>query len=143
VADILDVAWAAGFIEGEGTIGIYKRWGSSKEGPTLRPLIRTTNCDRKTLEVLKRLFGGCIGIANRVEIDKWGAAHRKVRYYHYIDYRNALWAALALQPFLQGEKRKKAEEVICFYRDRRYVYAYDPVKRCPKLTEVLKYGQAS
>lgn len=51
-----DHAWAAGFIDGEGTIGLYTKGKNTSPVPTLR----VSNTDPRPLEKLQRLFGGWV-----------------------------------------------------------------------------------
>lgn len=66
-----DLGWAAGFIEGEGSIAIYRGGSAQSCG------INATNCDREPLLRLQQMFGGCIhkkslGVKNRQQPYYWG-----------------------------------------------------------------------
>lgn len=60
----LDMSYMAGFIDGEGCIGVVKTHGYSKRKDDTRPYymvnISATNCVMKPLELLKEYFGGFI-----------------------------------------------------------------------------------
>lgn len=123
---ILEVAWAAGFIDGEGTIGIYK-WANRRGEPRYpHPCIQAGNTELEPLNTLKRLFGGSIVISKQPELKRWAIKTRKVCYKWVILHRRCLKAALALVPFLRGGKRKKAFDVINFYKKRQITYLRGP-----------------
>ena len=57
-----DLAWAAGFIDGEGSIGLYRGKHPTSEFYVLR--LSVTNTDIRALERLKKMFGGSINKSN-------------------------------------------------------------------------------
>ena len=55
-----EVTWAAGFIDGEGSIGVYR-----SNGAALMLSLDVAQVDRRPLEELSRLFGGTITLNPR------------------------------------------------------------------------------
>ncbi len=59
----VELAWAAGFIDGEGCIGIWKR----KDRPSYRFHIQVENTDFRPLNKLCSMFGGSVWTSKRVK----------------------------------------------------------------------------
>jgi len=110
-----DLAWAAGFIEGEGSIFIGRRWRRDRKYWETRVVISVCNTDRTLLEVLKKLFGGSISTRNMKERHKSGNLGRKQIYQWDLHYRLALACARKIHPFMHGPKKKVVEDIIKHY----------------------------
>jgi hypothetical protein len=52
---VSDLAWAAGFIDGEGTISVYSRADRVGE---FKVLLQAVNTNRTALDRLQSMFGG-------------------------------------------------------------------------------------
>lgn len=50
-----DLAWFAGFVDGEGTIGISRTNGKNWKRAYLRPLLQASNTDRRAVEEMARI----------------------------------------------------------------------------------------
>ena len=111
-----DWAYAAGFVEGDGSLGLYRRSVTRREKDTwlgLSSWVSVHNTELVILEWFKSKFGGCI-------------AHYKCRANNTrFKGRKPVWAwALppschgafceAILPYLKGVKEKKARLVIAF-----------------------------
>lgn len=110
-----DIIWAAGFMDGEGTIGI-KRYIMKRNGKIYyTPYISCSQSvvRQYAVEYLKKIFGGSVGIYkasrfkdnpdNRMDTAQWVVASRKAEN-----------AAKLLLPYLKV-KRKNAELLLKFY----------------------------
>ena len=51
-----DLAWLAGFLDGEGTIGISRTNHKNQKTPYLRPLVQAPNTDRKAIDEMVRII---------------------------------------------------------------------------------------
>ena len=98
---VSDLAWAAGFIDGEGTISVYGRSDRINE---FRVTIQAVNTKRAALEKLQGMFGGTVHDMHRVTPGKnW-----KPSFYWTLSYEKAAAAIRLLLPFLVI-KRPQAE----------------------------------
>lgn len=104
-----DLAYYAGFFDGEGSIGIYFKNYKTGFSPTLR--ISLTNTNIWILQSFKFAFNGSIGPPSnsgfnkgRTPVWKWGASHRQ-----------ALYFLEAIVPYLKL-KRAEAELAIKFQK---------------------------
>ncbi len=99
-------AWSAGFIMGDGTLGIYRMGDPAKKGSGWSPRLRASNADLVPLRRLQSIFGGAIwplSIRPRQTTQhyEWcvqGYASRVVvrKIYHYLGGRHRWLAALFL-----------------------------------------------
>ena len=96
----LDIAWAAGFYEGEGCIGFY--------GNTL--MLRVGQVQKEPLERLQRMFGGSIYLQQRKDpnhkpIWRWTLSTRK-----------AAQAAMTLLALLSPRRTKQVKEALTIWK---------------------------
>lgn len=56
-----DLAWLAGFLDGEGTIGISRCNNKMQPHPYLRPHLQAPNTDRRLIEHMGRIIEGVTG----------------------------------------------------------------------------------
>jgi len=111
----IDLAWAAGFIEGEGSIFIGRRWREDRKNWETRVVISVSNTNRTLLEVLRKLFGGSIYPRNMEKRHKSGNLGRKQIYQWDLHYRLALACAYKIHPFMRGPKKRVIEDIIKHY----------------------------
>ena len=100
---ISDLAWAAGFIDGDGVVSVYRRKDRGKE---FRVVVRAMNCNRLALDRLRNLFGGTVHPMLKAETAKlrgW-----KPSFYWAASDRIAERAIRGMMPFLVL-KRRQAE----------------------------------
>jgi len=99
----IDLAYAAGFFDGEGSIGIYR---------TNQTQIQISNTCRAALEEFVKLFGGHVGKVPAKHMEaknpKWRPA-----YYWRLYGRNASKALQEMLPYLK-EKKPQAELFLTF-----------------------------
>jgi hypothetical protein len=57
---IADAAWAAGFIDGEGTISVRRIWTKKLNRYVYQLYLRAAQVEREPLEKIQRIFGGKI-----------------------------------------------------------------------------------
>lgn len=98
-----NLAWAAGFIDGEGCIALCHHnqviKGKSYESYPLR--LSVSNTDLRCLERLKGMFGGSINRANRA-----ARPHHKPCWSWYCQAAKAENALIALLPYLFSKKEQ-------------------------------------
>jgi hypothetical protein len=93
-----DLAYMAGFLDGEGTIGIIKQRRTATEKHRYKRkycyyvYIQITNCSREALEWISERLGG--------RVVCWSRAHRKVVWSIRWSCRRALGIAKLLRPWL-------------------------------------------
>jgi hypothetical protein len=92
----VDIAWAAGFIEGDGHIG---RNSTTAE-------IDITQLQRWPLEKMASLFGGSIGLVHKQGVNK--KTYNRWR----VTGQNARVLARLIYPYLSPEKQIQAEGLI-------------------------------
>ena len=111
-------AWAAGFLEGEGTIELYMRYRKSTGMHYPEPRITASNTKRYYLRKLQRLFGGWLG-GYSYEPGK-GSSHfgTKTCYRWQVSNLMAYETAKLILPYLHGEKKKAAQLIIDYYDHR-------------------------
>lgn len=90
---ISDLAWMAGFLDGEGCVTISTRRKSNHSWGA--PLVTITNRDRKVLELFKATFGGYI-----VEIQRKKPHHSQCWSYMAFNAK-ARYLLIALRPYLK------------------------------------------
>jgi len=92
----LEAAWIAGFIDGDGCIGIQRTNG----GYTLR--LDATNCEPAPLEYIAARLGGTVRLEKRTNEPKnWRPRYRWCLYG-----QNALAGIVAIAPFLVCKQRQ-------------------------------------
>lgn len=110
-----DISWMAGFLEGEGHIGVHNH-SLSRYGYYYRvPHISVTNTERALLLPFLKLFGGSLCTRYKQGYEKTGGISRRTCYVWTVTHRKALDSALVLLPWLKGEKRQKALDIIQWY----------------------------
>lgn len=119
----LQIAWAAGLFEGEGTIYI-----ADKPKRTVRVAITMTDLD--VLEEMKLVFGGYLR-EERVANKKYKAAYR----WYLPGKREARKFLLFIIPFLFSRRLKKAKEAV----KTANVFIKEEEKRKNKKYKILDY----
>lgn len=61
-----ELAWAAGFFDGEGCVVYYLQKGGKQAG-RLQYWLSVSNCDRRGLDEMQDLFGGRVRVARKVD----------------------------------------------------------------------------
>ncbi len=108
--DKVQLAYAAGIMDGEGTIGVYryKGTGTYKNKISYRPDVSMANTNLKIVKLFKAWFGGTI-------IEKKQIKNYKVMYrWNLCSYDAVQEMISALLPYLQL-KRKQAELILKFF----------------------------
>lgn len=102
--EITDVAYAAGIVDGEGTIGIgcsFRHSKSGKETKVLKPHISVSNTNQEIIEWLVSTFGG-YSVPDKRYNTKW-----KMAYIWYISDRDKAWDFLLLvKPYVKIKRRQ-------------------------------------
>lgn len=98
----LDHAWAAGFVDGEGTITLALRHDSR-----IAPLLAVTNTDVRPLFDLKTMFGGQVNLARSA------TARHKAAHKWELHTTQAVTAIRLLRPYLRV-KQAHADIVLLF-----------------------------
>jgi len=130
----LEYAWAAGFLEGEGSIGIYEARDRGKNASWMDPHIEAYNTELPLLQHLQKILGGKIYLKAKAG-SNYGSHHRYKDYYRWgVHRREALRVAKLILPYLNGVKKKKAEEIIEYYRNRPIYQARDQFGRFARST---------
>lgn len=113
-----DLAWLAGFLDGEGTIGISRTNGKNWKHPYLRPAVQAPNTDRRAIDRMAEIIGAVTGkppaicVANKGE-GNWKKAWR-VRV-------STQWELLLLLPAIMPYlvlKKRQAELCLDFCKRR-------------------------
>jgi len=103
-----DLAWAAGFFDGDGSIGIYIKRRKYRNRDYPLPEIYVRNTELPLIRQFQDLFGGHITVHKRKKPHK--------TYYEWTPFqRDLLEVALVLAPYLKSSKKQKAFEVIKYY----------------------------
>lgn len=84
IHDPLFLAWAAGFIDGEGCFFIARREPRAGRSPIFEASLIVTNCELETLYLLRDRFGGFIALTRRGKGNwrsgyQWRLAPQKLR----------------------------------------------------------------
>lgn len=90
----VDVAWAAGFLEGEGNFAVPTKGGPSANA-------HATQKDREPLERLLALFGGTITKHGQRDIWKWNVYGK-----------NAVALLEAISPYMSTRRRERIDLVL-------------------------------
>lgn len=110
-----DLAYAAGIMDGEGSIGIYANT-SKKGNPVYRMRVRVNNTDEWLIHWLHQNFGGCIGVTDRGA--RFGR-NWKPAWYWTVSCRPALLFLNMVSPYLRL-KKPQAEIAIRFQETRKH-----------------------
>ena len=103
-----NLAWAAGFVDGEGCVSIVKQ---TFKDPKRRPIYRVRlQVAQSDLGVLKKLQN-ILGVQSSIAEIKWRSDQNEWAYSLIIDGGHAMGALLLLEPFL---RRKKHQACACF-----------------------------
>ena len=113
-----ELAWAAGFIEGEGSVHFYLRKKHERYPNYAEPHITADNSVKEYIEILQRLLGGSIFMTKNKgkKIGKYETKHDLWRWH--VTNLAAYRACKRLLPYLHGKNRANAELVIKFYENR-------------------------
>ena len=121
---IADCAWAAGFHDGEGTVGCYDRKYVRKDGSVGKRLIaQVTQVERQPLDRLAAIFGGRVGGPYRTSSGKSLACRWSLENFEAVQqYVAALW------PWLTDVKREQAKRALkTFVADQRRFFYIEKV----------------
>lgn len=119
----VDLAYAAGLIDGEGTIGITylkPNWAAGdksrrRRSPLIKGQMAVSMCDGDAVPWLRDLFGGSLNVYKPVN-----PAHRPQTRWSLQGSACAPVCALLL-PYLKV-KHRQAELVVAYYADPRFVF---------------------
>lgn len=114
----IELAYAAGIIDGEGTIGIYKHYASkSKTGiPVLRLCLSVPQCDIRLPMWFKDRFG--VGYVHEHGVPKLG--RRVVWSWKAWGFKQCVPILEAIRPYLML-KRDRADIALEFARQNKYI----------------------
>ena len=90
------VAWAAGFLEGEGSFHVWRR----KNGQY--PRVKASQNEREPLERLVTIFGGTINVERHAGSDR---PNRKTIWYWSLTGKKAVPVMEAVLPFMSARRR--------------------------------------
>lgn len=116
----IDVAWAAGVFEGEGSFNFDSRTGQSSG-------VRIQMTDLDVLEKMQSLFGGTIGTAYEAK-GNW-----KKCYYWYLGSISADNFVKEIYPYLMSRRKARADEWLNSVPERR------PKGRRDKAQQIIKH----
>ena len=100
VKQLSDLSWAAGFIDGDGCIGIARQTFKSRETVSHRLKLTITQNDREVLEDVENILGEPCFIAKL----KRDSSSNRQAYALVYDSAHALRAIKKLRPFLRRKK---------------------------------------
>lgn len=101
----IDLAYLAGLIDGEGTIGLERRHKSDR---FRSPVLSIASTDRELLNLPLAIFGGHVSRKLRKVQE-----HHLDAYTYRVSYRGAIDALVALQPYLRcPEKVRRARWLV-------------------------------
>lgn len=95
------LAWAAGFVEGEGYITVGRVWGHLNRYRYYYFRMNVTQTERVQLEQLQKMFSGSISTKGK---DK---THHKTAWCWNISGEPAVAAYRAMEPYFVGNHRRK------------------------------------
>lgn len=105
--EILTIAYAAGLVDGEGTITLIK--GNSK---FRSPVVSMSSTTYELVDFMKSTFGG------HISHHKTYKPHHKPSYSWKIGYNRAIWFLELVLPFLkEPEKKRRALLIISSYKN--------------------------
>lgn len=106
-----DFAWLAGFLDGEGTIGISRTNGKAWKHPYLRPTVQAPNTDRRAIDEMARIVEGVTGKRPSVCVSNQGSERCKRAWRVKV---STQWELLLLLPVLMPHLRlKKRQAELC------------------------------
>jgi len=111
-------AWAAGIIEGEGSV--WKSKGYKGKNGRIPPcwIIQVSNTDLDILEELKEIFGGYIGLTRR-KGERSGGGRLNSDYFAWrITSRASFRTAKKLIPYIKGKKKENFIRLINSYGEK-------------------------
>ena len=116
--DPTDLAWAAGFIEGEGHFKFYWRHRQSTGQLYFEPSVQADNTKKEYLDFLKSLFGGsiCLTHTKGKKIGKYRT--KKDTWRWHATNLKAFNVCRLLEPFLHGDNKKAAQLIVEYYENR-------------------------
>lgn len=123
-----DLAWLAGFLDGEGTIGIGRTNGKNYKHAYYRPYIQAPNTDDRPIKVMANIIESITGKEQSITINKSPNKQKNM-------YRIRIatqWELLMLLPMLMPYltcKKEQAELTLSFVKRRfdrgvRHWYQY-------------------
>ena len=108
-----DLCWIAGFLDGEGTIGITKHMKKYA-----MPYVEIGNTNKEIIYWIKDIFQiGCV-YEQKPKINKHGVKSNKIYYRWKCSFVAAFKICLLLYPYLRTEKKQKAKRIIEYYESR-------------------------
>ena len=103
------VAWAAGFLDADGTITLNRNRSGNRRTPNWKAIVAAYNRDVRALEVFRGLFGGKISV-DRSDHPRWASV------YLWVCRKEGIRAALEeMLPYLRV-KEKQARLMIDYVR---------------------------
>ena len=120
VVSSTDLAWAAGIIDGEGTVRLNHGLRNTNRTEIFTPIIAVNNTDIRMVVKLKEMFGGSIHVSGGKYPYQYKGAirRRKVTHMWTVCADAALATAESLKPYLVC-KKEQAEKLLLFYKMKR------------------------
>lgn len=112
IQQIIDLAWAAGFIDGEGWIGIARQTRKGYDTITHRLKVAITQNNLEVLEHLKNVIGESGAITKGIRTEKMN----RQSYALVFDSQHALNAIRKVRPFLK-RKSYEADAVFAMWEE--------------------------
>ncbi len=107
-ARIADLAWSAGFVDGEGCISAVRQtYKDPSRRACFRFRLQVAQNDLASLQRLQKI----LGVRSNIAQVKWNTAQNRPIYSLIVDGRHVIGALLMLEPFLF---RKKFQARACF-----------------------------
>jgi hypothetical protein len=101
-----DAAWLAGYIDGDGTIGIYRRDRKEKKATRI-VLLSIDSCDMELLEHVIRLVGGSV-----VKKKKYAEHHRQGWTWRRVGSRQICGVLRQILPYMRCQFKKERARMI-------------------------------
>jgi len=114
-----ELAWIAGFIDGEGTVIVYEhRYPSGYR--VLKGRVSAECTEKELLEVIYKRFGGQLRQRKRYDdANKYGIKSRKPLWVWEADCLQAYKVCKSILPYFKSSRKREAcEEVIKLYESR-------------------------
>lgn len=112
MCDLNWVAWAAGIIEGEGCLGLYK---DSRRPTTYNIKVQVESTDRFVLEKLQEIFGGSFYENNAPsKLKKYKQSWRWL----VCNKEKVTEVLTAIYPYLSPRRKDKADEILSNIKSR-------------------------
>ena len=131
-----DLAWAAGFFDGEGCTSFNKRVGKTGKLGRIVIQVSISQNDPEVLYRFQKIFDGRGKI---YFLKKCGNKKNDSYRWNASSHKNVLFVLEHMWPYLGTLKRKQAEKALEAYKeDRKYLFSRDgqPRKRMAELVEV-------